>query len=149
MYLQGQLVGKVTGSLAAEKAAKAAYEATRAASDAQVLEAAKCQQAAIKHAKGICERMKETYGRAYKAGATRAHSEQEEAEKIADERYVDVVLALQTEHDKTSQACISAASEALEMIQEQWQVRSGQEEVLRQLTSVLNAAEAAHQVYIC
>ena len=82
----------------------------------------------------------------YEAKVAQAISEQAEEEKQAEKVYIAAVIAVHRRLEKATQACESARSEVCERRAEREQMQSSQDEVVRQLTSLLNAIDAPHKV---
>ena len=119
-------------SLTAEKSLKAAYEATIAASNAQLLEAHERKQAAWKHAEHVCEHDKKLCWQSFQAMLAETGSEQAEEEKAIEETHNAALLAVQRWLEKVSQARAAAQVQASERLTE---------EVARQTASWLDSGD--------
>lgn len=129
--------------------AKTACEAAAAALIAQLLEAHRCKEAAKEHAKGLCEQSKASSLHLHTAKILEADNEQAQQVRTAQEVYFDAVLAVKIKMEPLNLAWHAAESNVGEMRAEREQVLSEQHELVRQLTTALDAAEAAQQVCLC
>ena len=146
LYLQEILVGGVTEVLAT---AKAAYDADTVTLLAQLLEAHRCKQAAQEHAKNVYEQRRRSCMQSHTARLLTADNEQADKLKTAQAVYDGVVLAITIECEKARVAWEAAQSVVGERKTEQQQVPSRQDELVRHLTRLLNAAEVGQRVCTC
>lgn len=129
--------------------AKTTYKGAAAALITQLLEAHHCKQAAKDHARNICEESKTLSLYWHKAKIQEADNEQAQQVKTALQVYLGAVLAVKDALETAKLALDAAESNVGERRTEQEQVLSRQHELVRQLTSALDAAEAAHKVCLC
>lgn len=125
------------------------YGAATAALHTQLLEADRHKQAAQEHARDAYEQRRRSCLQLHTARLLAADSEQAEKIETAQRVYREVAVAIIIERAKALQAWKKAQSLVGERRAEQEQVLSRQDELVRHLTALLNADEAAQRVCTC